>query len=326
MALGGHPGGVQPDQFAGDFLDGLARLGLGAGPVRAAHLAEHRRITADIPCHLVQLIGGDKQPVPWRAALGRGILQDQIFADAVATTGDLALDEFDEPADAVLFMHHGIAGQQLQRVHGVPPLGRHAPHVLGGAGGGPSQQVSFGQQPQFETVQDKTAPDGGSGHLDDARLRLLLQGVHAGTRDVGVVEQFRQALRRARTLRGHHNPPLVPDMGANEVHHLGHIALVPAGFPGMEVQDVDLRQQLLVGGQRRDGPPGDPMLQREAPGFCQGTEAGGMQCCRRLRAEIQRRCSAVGRRGPCCFQELLVGCCQVVCAGADLLRFDDHGN
>ena len=44
VAAGGHPGRVQPDQLAGDFLDGLAGLGLGAGPVRAAHLAQRRGV------------------------------------------------------------------------------------------------------------------------------------------------------------------------------------------------------------------------------------------------------------------------------------------
>ena len=44
----------------------------------------------------------------------------------------LPLDEFDELADAVLFVDHEVPGMQLQGVDGVAPLGRHAPHVLRG--------------------------------------------------------------------------------------------------------------------------------------------------------------------------------------------------
>ncbi len=51
---------------------------------------------------------------------------------------------------------------------------------------------------------------------------------------------------------------------------------------------------------------------------CSAAEACG--------AQIQRCRAAVGRRGPCRFQEFLVGGREVMGAGADLLRLDHHGD
>ncbi len=189
VAARGHPGRVQPDELARDFLDGLAGLGLGARPVRPAHLAQRRRIAADVAGHLVQLVGRHEKPVAGGTALGRRVLEHEVLAKtgvspSTAISRHLALDQLHELPDPVLFVDHEVTGVQLERVDGVAPFGGHAPHVLRGPGRGAAQQVRFREQPQFEAVQDKTASDGGRGHLDDAGLRIVGEGVDPGARDI----------------------------------------------------------------------------------------------------------------------------------------------
>ncbi len=55
-----HTGRIQLDEFARDFLDSLARLGLGLRPIRAAHLGQARRLPTNVTRELIQLIRGHK--------------------------------------------------------------------------------------------------------------------------------------------------------------------------------------------------------------------------------------------------------------------------
>ena len=226
----------------------------------------------------------------------------------------------------MLFVHHGVAGHELQRIDGVPALGRHPAHVLRGTGGGAAQQVSLGEQGKLERLQDKTASDGGRGHLDQPGLRLVVEGVDPGARDVVVVEEFGEALGRAGAFGDDDDPPLFAHVGADEVHHFGDVALVAAGFAGVQVEDVDVGQQFLVGGQRGDRPPGHLVLEGCGAGFGERAEAGGVQGRRRRGAQIQGCGPAVGRRGPGRLKEFLVGGGEVVGAGPDLLGFDHDGH
>lgn len=91
-------------------MDVLAGLGLGGRPVGAAELVELGGFGADVFADLVELVGGDEQFVRRGAALGRRIFDDQVFASGFVGAGaDDALTHFDEPANAVLLVHHVIA-------------------------------------------------------------------------------------------------------------------------------------------------------------------------------------------------------------------------
>ena len=114
-------------------------------------------------------------------------------------------------------------------------------------GRGPAQQVGLGQQAQLERV-DSTKP-----RPTAAVVTSMMPGsrrlVQASTRAAGMlalVEQLGQPLGRAGAVGDHHDPPLVPHAGADELQHLRHVALVAARFAGLQVHHVDLRQELVV--------------------------------------------------------------------------------
>ena len=110
----------------------LARLGFGGGPVGTAQLVEFRRFGADVFADLVELVGGDEQFVRRGAALGRRIFDDQVFASGFVGAGaDGALTHFDEPANAVLLVHHVIAFFELHQVDGLAPAFRRFGHGHG---------------------------------------------------------------------------------------------------------------------------------------------------------------------------------------------------
>ncbi len=330
VAAGSHARGVQPDQVPGDLLDGLARLGLGAGPVRAAHLGQARRLAADVAGDLVQLVGGDKELVPRRPALGRRVLEDQVLALGVGAAGDLAGDQLDELGDAVLLVDHVVALEKGQRVHRVAPLDGHALGAARRVGAGAAQQVGLGEQPELQRIEHKAAAGLRRGDLDEPLGRLALQRVDPVRGDVRVVEELGQALRRARAVGGDDQAPVVLDARGNELHHLGHVALVAARLAGVDADGVDLRQQLGVGAQRGQRPPGHPRGLRVEQGLGQRGEVAGLQLVGgglRLRlAEVQRGGTAVGGRGPGRGEELGVCRFQVVGAGAHAFGLHDQGD
>ena len=123
---------VELDQILGDLMHMLARLGFGGGPVGTAQLVEFRRFGADVFADLVELVGGDEQFVRRGAALGRRIFDDQVFASGFVGAGaDDALTHFDEPANAVLLVHHVIAFFELHQVDGLAPAFRRFGHGHG---------------------------------------------------------------------------------------------------------------------------------------------------------------------------------------------------
>ena len=142
----GHPGRVQPDQLGGDLPDGLAGPALGLGPVRAAEPVQGRRLAAGVLGHLVQLVGRHVQPVRRLAAPARRVLDHQVLPGGA---GRGPRGHLHVPADAVLLVHHVVAGLELQRVDAAAPPARHPAHVLGG--GQPGRvpgQVALGEQGQ----------------------------------------------------------------------------------------------------------------------------------------------------------------------------------
>ena len=131
---------VQLDQVGGDLLDGLLGARLGLRPVGAAEPVQGRGLAADVLGDLLQLVGGDVEAVAGLAALGGGVLDDQVLAGR-ALHG--ALHHLDVAADAVLLVHDVVAGLQGERVDGLAAAGRHPAAVL--AGGLLPGQVGLGQ-------------------------------------------------------------------------------------------------------------------------------------------------------------------------------------
>ncbi len=122
-----HPRRVQPDQLGGDLADRLPRPALGLGPVRAAEPVQGGRLAADVPGDLVELVGRHVQPVRRVPALVRRVFNHQVVAGGPRGR---PRGHLDEPADAVLLVHHVVARLELQRVDpAAPPRGRHPPLV-----------------------------------------------------------------------------------------------------------------------------------------------------------------------------------------------------
>ena len=92
----------------------LTRFRLGSSPVGSAQFVEFRSVGTDVFADLVKLIGGDEQFVGRGAAFAGCVFDDQIFAcGLVGTRSDGTLAHFEEPADAMLLVHHVIAGLEL---------------------------------------------------------------------------------------------------------------------------------------------------------------------------------------------------------------------
>ncbi len=71
VAAGRHPRGVQADQLGGDLLDVAPGTALGLVPVGAAHPVQARLLAPDVARDLVELVGGDVEPVAGLPPLGR---------------------------------------------------------------------------------------------------------------------------------------------------------------------------------------------------------------------------------------------------------------
>ena len=143
-------------------MDVLAGLGLGGRPVGAAEFVELGGLGTDVFADLIKLIGGDEQLVRRCTALGRRVFDDQVFTGGLVGAGaNGALAHFDEPADAVLLMHHIIALFEFHQIDGLTPTLRRFGHSNRRASTG---QVAFGEQGDFgglahESI-DSLRPDG----------------------------------------------------------------------------------------------------------------------------------------------------------------------
>jgi hypothetical protein len=84
------------------------RLDQSAPPSRSRGL-----LATDIAGDLVEGVRWHEQPVGGRAALGRAVLQDEIFAHRAL---HLALAHLHEPAHAVLLVDDVVAGLEFERV------------------------------------------------------------------------------------------------------------------------------------------------------------------------------------------------------------------
>ena len=145
VARAGLPLGVQRHQLAGDLPDRLAGFGFGVGPVAAAEPAQRRRLATDVAGQLIEGIHWHIELVGFALSpLARRVLQHQVLAPRAA---DGAFGHLDEPADAVLIVHHQVARGQRQRVDGVAAFGGQS---LAVGGRHPvAGQVGFGDDHQL---------------------------------------------------------------------------------------------------------------------------------------------------------------------------------
>ena len=130
---------VEFHQVGGDFLDCLASAGLGLSPVAAAHLGQARVLATHVVGDQVQLVGGHEEAVGCTTALGGGVLDDQVFLHGLHTVDrggarHRARSHLDEPADAVAFVYHVVAGVQRERINRVAAAAR-LEFLSGGASG-----------------------------------------------------------------------------------------------------------------------------------------------------------------------------------------------
>ena len=157
--------GVQRHQLGGDLTHRPAGLRLGVGPVAAAQSRQRGRFSADVPRQLIQRIHRHVQPVRRLPPFTGCVLQHQVLATRAAHD---AFGHLDEPADAVLVVHHQIAGRQGQRVDDVATLGGQ-PLALGGRGP-VARQIGLGDHHEVGPTDHDTVVQRALEHPDDAVL------------------------------------------------------------------------------------------------------------------------------------------------------------
>ncbi|CAM5275515.1 hypothetical protein SGRIM128S_04483 [Streptomyces griseomycini] len=307
-----HPRAVQLDQVGRDLLDGLLGARLGLGPVRAAEAVQGGRLAADVLGDLLQLVGGDVEAVAGLAALGGGVLHDQVLAGG-ALHG--ALHHLDVPADAVLLVDDVVARLQGERVDGLAPPGRHpgavaARRLLPG-------QVGLGEHGEPEHRVDEPVVDAAAGDVHDGGAELAEVVVQTG-RDALAAQHLDRAGGRAVALGDEHRAPAVgePALGVGERPR--GVAAVGLGGVHAELEGVGLLEG-VVGGERRHRPPHHVQLARPVADVRDGPQGG--------RADVDGRLAAPGGGRPGGLQELLARRHQVGGPRAHPLRVahDGHG-
>ena len=203
---------VEADEFAGDLLDGLARLGLRRLPVGAAHLVQARALPADIAADLVESVAGHVQAVPGLAALGRGVFDDEVFAGVLVrapTRGPLG--HLDESADPVLVVDDVVAGSEVERVDLVAPApGGQSAHVPRRGGRCAAEHIGFGEHRESEVVEDEAAEGRGRGH-GDQRLGEVGGVVDEGRGHSGFGEHLDHAASRTLPFGEDEDAPFLVD-------------------------------------------------------------------------------------------------------------------
>ena len=153
------------------------------------------RLAADVLGDLLQLVGGDVEPVAGLAALGGGVLDEEVLAGR-ALHG--ALHHLDVAADAVLLVHDVVARLEGQRVDGLAATGRHPAQVL--AGGALPGQIRLGEHGQLQRRVDEAVVDGSARDVHERRRDLGQVLVEAG-RDALAAEHLDRAGGRGRGPR-----------------------------------------------------------------------------------------------------------------------------
>ena len=334
----GHPRRVEPDQFRGDLPHRLAGAALGLGPVGSAEPVQAGHLAADVPGHLVELVGRHVQPVGRLAPLAGRVLDHQVFPDRAL---DAAAGHLLVPADAVLLVHDVVTGGELERVDAATPAAGHPPPLP--RSGMLADQVGLGEHGQPHGLPGEPVRDQRRRHARHSRLRRGRQ-VTEPRAEALTAEHLGQALRRAMALGDQHHPPALaqpaPDVGQcpagvaavgggggrAEAHRraIGTVritvqilairspvvGLARSAIPG--AGDGGQRTRAGVGGvERRNGPPGQPQVVRGGAHLGDRLERG--------RPEVHRCLAARRRVHPGRLEELLAGADQVGGPRADPL-------
>ncbi len=240
---------VEFHQVGGDFLDGLASAGLSLGPVAAAHLRQARVLATHVVGDEVQLVRGHEESVGCAAALGGGVLDDQVFLHGLhpvdgCGAGHGAGGHLDEAADAVALVHHVVAGVQGERVDGVAAAARLKLLARCGArrvGAAAAEQFGLGEDGELGVLEQEARGCGCLAHLDDAVLEVpggvLLEaysacGGHGGGPLLPGMEQSDEPVGRAAAVSEGEDGPLLLDEIAEAFEHPAHGAVECGGGPG----------------------------------------------------------------------------------------------
>ncbi|CAB4849624.1 unannotated protein [freshwater metagenome] len=129
VALARHACGVQLDQLTRDLTHGLAGARLRLRPVGATESMHTRSLASDIARDLVELVGRDIEAIARLSALGRCVLEHEVFTRG---TRDGALHHLDIAPNPVLFVHDEVTGLELQGINRLAPTGRHLAGVSRG--------------------------------------------------------------------------------------------------------------------------------------------------------------------------------------------------
>ena len=234
VPLGRLPGGVELDELCGDLPNRLLRAGLRLLPLRAAHLVQGGRLPADVAGELVELVGGHVEPVAGLAALAGGVLQDEVFPVGAV---DGALHQLDVAADAVLLVHHVVAGLELQRVDGVAPPAGHLAHVLGGRAA-PAGDVVAGDDREPGALVDEAVVEPATGDQELARLDGGRYGVDRGDAEAGVAQQLGGPLGGAVAFEDQRDRPLLTGPPVQVGGELGGVAVVERDGLGVQGDGV----------------------------------------------------------------------------------------
>ena len=341
MTGGGGAGGVEAHELAGDLAHGLAGLGLGLGPVGAAHLAQGGAVAADVLGDLVQGVGGHQEAVAGLAALGGGVLDDEVLAGGRgAGPAHGAPAQLDEAPHPVLGVDHEVPGVQGQGVHGAAGAAGRQAAALAGAGTGPPGEVGLGDEGQAQALGEEAVAGAGLGDAHDAvagarrrgagrAARLIGDGGRVGGPvavaaeladlgelvddaggDVAVAQELGHAPAGSGPVGGHDDGPALAGQPAQVGH--GPLELAAVGVGVAEVQAGGLG----AGGQGGEGPPAAVGGQGQGPGLGQVGEGGGGQ--------VDGDRAAGGRRGPGGGEELGGGGGQVLGALAHPLGLQQH--